>query len=60
MDAIAKRFKIGQPEEVIKIFEASQSDAELNRIKESFGQATSPVRLLGAVGNQDGGPDPEA
>lgn len=46
MDAIAKRFKINQPEEVIKIFEASQSDADLNRIKESFGQATSPVRLL--------------
>lgn len=45
-EAITKRFKIGQPDEVIKIFEASQSDADLNRIKESFGQEKSAVRLL--------------
>lgn len=45
-EEIAKRFSIGQPDEVIKVFEASQSDKELNDIKESFGQASSPVRLL--------------
>ncbi len=46
-ETIAARFSIGKPEEVIEVFEATgSSDVELNRIKESFGQASSPVRLL--------------
>jgi ERCC4-related helicase len=45
-EALTRRFKVKKPDEVIETFEASKSDIELQRLKESFGRAESPIRVL--------------
>src|SRR5690606_15206046 len=43
---LTRRFNVKKPEEVIRVFEATLPDTELNEIKESFGREASPVRVL--------------
>lgn len=45
-DALTRRLKIKNPDEVIGTFEASVPDKELRDLKESFGREGSPLRIL--------------
>lgn len=45
-EELTRRFRIDAPEERIRTFEASLPDTELMELKESFGRASSPLRVL--------------